>query len=182
MANCTGCECCNTLEGSISLKFNSGDPALLYRGEGLEPIRKLGLHTSHELANAHQSRKDCEVRLRLQGEQAEERERDLESRVRELESGQLRVIADNVDVSFLAYPDGGHALCQSTIVSLQRWGNSLFKEKRAAESREAALRELLVEVTQADDNQRFPDGWLVRRNAALAAVPAPDAAPNGKKP
>lgn len=62
---CSGCECCNTLPdekpGSISLKFNGGNPALLYQGAGMKLISALGLHTSHELANAHQARKDAEA-------------------------------------------------------------------------------------------------------------------------
>lgn len=64
MADCTGCECCNTQEASISLKFNSGDPALLYRGTGLEPIRTFGLHTDYELET--ERAKTAKLRAALQ--------------------------------------------------------------------------------------------------------------------
>ena len=43
-------DCKHKPKGSISLKFNSGSPALLYRGEGLALISQFGLHTEYELA------------------------------------------------------------------------------------------------------------------------------------
>jgi myosin heavy subunit len=61
--------------GSISLKFNSGLPALLYRGEGLALISELGLHTEHELEHERTMR-------RLSSEQNAARVKELEDMLR----------------------------------------------------------------------------------------------------
>ena len=78
---CAGCDndvYDNNQPGSISLKFNSGDPALLYRGEGLEPIHKLGLHTSHELNSVLRRAEEFSNRLqRVEAALATERAQTL---------------------------------------------------------------------------------------------------------
>lgn len=68
-------------KNSISLKFNSGDPALLYRGEGLEPIRTFGLHTDHELDTVRQRA----IKAESERDAALDREMTLQARLADIE-------------------------------------------------------------------------------------------------
>lgn len=64
-------------DGNITLKFNNGDPALLFDGRGVALLSDLHLHTDHELDVLRESSRRWSTQMHGLMERAEKAEADL---------------------------------------------------------------------------------------------------------